>query len=58
MYYYVDNNNLARRFSDENSQSWLRKDSSCPESSKELTDEEFNKLRKWEVYQWVLESYV
>tara|TARA_B100000073_G_scaffold194947_1_gene161454 strand:- start:2772 stop:3773 length:1002 start_codon:yes stop_codon:yes gene_type:complete len=46
MYYYVDNNNLARRFGDDKSQSWLRKDSSCPESSKDLTDEEFNKLRK------------
>ena len=45
MYYYVDNNNLARRFGDEKSDSWLRKDDSCPDSSKDLTDEEFKKLR-------------
>ena len=45
--FFVDNNNLARRFGDEKSQSWVRKDNSCPESSKDLTDEEFNKLRNF-----------
>ena len=41
--YYVNKSGIARQFT---SESWLTKDQSCPNVSKTLTDEEFQKLTR------------
>jgi len=42
-YYYVNKSSVARQFTAE---SWIAKDNSCPDSSKVLNDEEFQKLTR------------
>jgi len=42
-YYYVNKSSVARQFTAE---SWITKDDSCPDSSKILNDEEFQKLTR------------